>query len=62
METTPAEKKTKDEKNFGKLTPEEQQEVSRKHMPANNDEPAINEQIALENRRKYLEEQARHTT
>ncbi len=46
--------------NFGKLSPEEQKRISRENMPANNDELAINEKLALENAKKAEEKQSKH--
>jgi len=62
MEEKPIDEELGAKTNFGKLSPEEQREYSRKHMPPNHDQPAINEKIALENRKKHQEEQSRNTT
>lgn len=60
MENNPTDKDLGAEKNFGKLTPEEQREASRKHTPPNHEQASINENLGKENARKLQEEQTKH--
>ncbi len=49
-------------KNFGKLTPEEQKEVSKKNPRQGTGEgPSTNEQLPEETQKKFQEDRARHT-
>lgn len=59
MENNPTEKDSEEEKNFAKVSPERQRELSKEHTPPDHDEPAINEKLALENKEKYIRERAR---
>lgn len=47
-------------KDFGKKSVVEQQEISKKSIPENNDAEAQNEKIGKENARKSDEERAKH--